>query len=55
MANAMETQALVTGESSAPAGSHNPVRGFLGDSDKRPDHGRQGALTLYSYSSSLLF
>lgn len=25
----METQALVTGESSAPAGSHNPVRGFL--------------------------
>ena len=29
MANAMETQDLVTGESSAPAGSHNPVRGFL--------------------------
>ena len=25
----METQALVTGDSSAPAGSHNPVRGFL--------------------------
>lgn len=25
----METQALVSGESSAPAGTHNPVRGFL--------------------------
>lgn len=27
--NTMETQALVSGESSGPAGTHNPVRGFL--------------------------
>ncbi|CAK0782069.1 hypothetical protein CVIRNUC_005545 [Coccomyxa viridis] len=60
----METQALVTGESSAPAGTHNPVRGFLEiassdpilasrEADDAVDSQTLGILMPYKYSRRL--